>query len=90
MEGIELKDIIITFGGIIISILGYGLNYMIRRIAEIVPQNEIRDLIEDRQRIADIDRKNLDARLTRIESFLFRLLEAELKDDKDDGTPKSS
>lgn len=83
MEDLYLK-ILIALGGIGLSVLGYGIQYMLKRISEIVPQDEIRQLIEDGQRVADSERNSLNDRLTRLEAFFFRLLEDELSDDYKD------
>lgn len=89
MEDFYLK-LLIALSGIILSAIGYGLQYMLKRISQIVPQDEIRQMIDDRQRATDSERKNLDERLTRLEAFFFRLLEDELQDDNKKKTPKDS
>lgn len=79
MEALYLK-ILMALGGIILSVVGYGLQYMLKRISEIVPPDEIRRMIEERHRVADSDVENIDNRLTRLEAVFFRLLEDELRD----------
>ncbi len=89
MEALYLK-ILIALLGIGLSIIGYGLKYMLKRISEIVPPAEIRQMLEDRVKVADKDRENLNQRLTRLEAVFFRLLEDELRNAEKKKHPEDS